>query len=300
MSTDSTIFKFRSDLGGRGLNQQSSLDDPPIWMPGISEQTKAEESNLNNQRPIELVTASVEIAVHQETPGTPPETSLLHASASTALMALGSSENLIGEHTIANLLSGPSSPSNLSAVTLIGSTGSGSSPNCREKDLTPTQEGQRMFKYSQAPTSPLPERKRKPTQNKTIEVNIINVDAETRNDENVPINNLTSNKNGHEPEKLVTKPSETTSSKPKIISAIAKNVKSELLGKSHSKVENVLQPMDQLSLNRRPSTGTIGIPIAALTQHRRSLQLNSSGIDTSQVFIYFLKKEHNTIFTCNS
>lgn len=55
-----------------------------------------------------------------------------------------------------NLLStsGPSSPSNLSSVTLVGSTGSGS---VDKADDTPTEE--KKFPYGIAPKSPLPERK---------------------------------------------------------------------------------------------------------------------------------------------
>lgn len=55
-----------------------------------------------------------------------------------------------------NLLStsGPSSPSNLSSVTLVGSTGSGS---VDKVDDTPTEE--KKFPYGKAPKSPLPERK---------------------------------------------------------------------------------------------------------------------------------------------
>lgn len=251
-------------------------------MPGIAEQ-KAEDGKSKDQQTVEGVFANVEISVHQETPTTPPPTnSLLHASVSTTLMALGSADNL---HIASNLLSGPSSPSNLSSITLVGSTGSGSSPQCRDKDLTPTEDGQRVFKYSQAPTSPLPERKRKPTPI-DVEVSITNADAELRNDENTATNNQMCDKPVHAPEKPISKTTEPASSKPKIISAIAKTVHAELLGKRHSKVDSALKPaMDYLTMNRRPSTGTMGIPMAALSQHRRSLQLNTSAFDTSGVSV---------------
>lgn len=246
-------------------------------MPGIAEQ-KSEDVKPKDQQPVESVFANVEISVHQETPTTPPATSsLLHASVSTTLMALGSVDNL---HIASNLLSGPSSPSNLSSVTLIGSTGSGSSPQCHDKDLTPTDDGPRVFKYSQAPTSPLPERKRKPPPIDAVAV-ITSTDAEIRNDENTATNNQMCDKQEHGPEKVASRPTESTSSKPKIISAIAKSVHAELLGRRNSKVDNVLKPaMDYLTMNRRPSTGTMGIPMAALSQHRRSLQLNTPAFDT--------------------
>lgn len=59
---------------------------------------------------------------------------------------------------IENLLaaSGPSSPSNLSSITLVGSTGSCS---VDKSDDTPTEEKNVVF-YGKAPKSPLPERKR--------------------------------------------------------------------------------------------------------------------------------------------
>lgn len=52
--------------------------------------------------------------------------------------------------------SGPSSPSNLSSVTLVGSVGGGS---VDKSDDTPTEEKNVQFKYGKAPKSPLPERK---------------------------------------------------------------------------------------------------------------------------------------------
>lgn len=63
-------------------------------------------------------------------------------------------------------MSGPPSPSNLSSVTLVGSTGSGG----QEKyDETPT-EGAPQFSYGRAPTSPLPERKVPKRPARTIEI----------------------------------------------------------------------------------------------------------------------------------
>lgn len=283
------------------MNQQSSLDDPSAWMPGINEQTVEDSAqnndpkSINNTKHSESVVADVEIAVHKETPTTPPATSsLLHASVSTTLVALGSADNLTANF----LLSGPSSPSNLSSITLVGSTGSASSPQCHDKDLTPTQDGQRAFEYSQAPTSPVPERKRKSVPMEPVEVNITNVDADTDNGANTHANNLTSDSSDPESEKPPIKPIET---KPKIISAIAKTINSDILGRRHSRIENILQPaMDYLTMNRRPSTGTIGpstdIPIAALSEHRRSLQLNSSDVDSTKVGIK--SEKHSCTVQC--
>lgn len=211
-------------------------------------------NNADDTVPIAQNTTTVEISVHRETPTTPPAHSTFSP---TAIITTSSSVDTINGTTL-NLLSGPSSPSNLSSITLVGSTGSGSAPN--EKDT----EQQRKFKYSQAPTSPLPERKRKPA---------------AKDDEN---------KIEIEPKAETTK-TDVICSKPKIISAVEKSIlKDDGGGKSFSaqstpskvsgKVSsNVLQPMSYLTMNRRPSGGAlIGVPVAALQQHRRSLQLNSS------------------------
>lgn len=217
---------------------------------------------------------NVEISVHRESPTSPepPEvtTSVLTTSVSTTIITTScSSDTLNGETNAKQTLSGPSSPSNLSSHTLVGSTGSGSAANVNEKTLTPAEESQRLFKYSQAPSSPLPERKRKPApeilesdkENKDVKVEVIKSPVERTVEIEI------------EPE-----PPKSISSKPTIVSAITKSgVKESEKPRTPMKTSsNVLQPMSYLSQTRRPSTGTINIPIAALTQHRHSLQMNSS------------------------
>lgn len=154
-----------------------------------------------------------------------------------------------------------------SQLTLVGSTGSTFDVN--EKD----SKGGREFDYSQAPTSPLPERKRKPVVNETPNKICENGSKAT----DTPAKQTTETENTVKN----VKKSETESSKPKIISALTKK---DSVGKGTSSQQstpnktssNVLQPMSYLTMNRRPSAGTIGVPVAALSQHRRSLQLNSS------------------------
>ncbi|XP_031638575.1 ras-specific guanine nucleotide-releasing factor 2-like isoform X2 [Contarinia nasturtii] len=228
MSTDSTALKLKLSTIDQDTNENNSDDTPPITQ----------------------TTTTVEISVHQETPTTPPA----HSGFSpTTIITTSSSVDTLNGTTL-NLLSGPSSPSNLSSVTLVGSTGSGSAQD-NEKDTA-------QFKFSQAPTSPLPERKRK---------------SIAKEDENkIEI--------APKAEKSTT---DVISSKPKIISAVEKSILKDERGgggkpfsvqSTPSKTSsNVLQPMSYLTMNRRPSAGTlIGVPVAALSQHRRSLQLNSS------------------------
>lgn len=277
MSGDSTALRFKSEPIRRIINQ-SSIEEPISWMPEITEQ-KQEESKQKDLPVFETTLTNVEISVHQETPTTPPATScFLPASVSTAIITtLGSADNLNGDTNNTQFLSGPSSPSNLSSVTLVGSTGSGSHPQYKD---AATEESQRLFKYSRVPTSPLPERKRKVSQASlhTVDTNAANKNGETKVETTTSIT-LTKGVVQSEIGKLTTKISESISSKPTIVSAITKSAfKETLSGKIQSKTSgSVLQPaMDYLTMNRRPSTGTIGIPMAALTQHRRSLQLNSS------------------------
>lgn len=267
MSGDSTALKFRTGSIHRTVNEQYSIDDGTTWITESVDETP-EDCRDKKVEPLILTpnTTTVEISVHQETPTTPPA----HTFSPTTIITTSSSvDTLSGEVIGLSALSGPSSPSNLSSITLVGSTGSGSAPNDNDKET----KGSREFRYEQAPSSPLPERKRKPTlqenlKNGTIE-NELKTDKTTENDDttkNVRISE-----------------SATVSSKPKIVSAVTKTaLKDEGSRMSSPQTtpikmsSNVLQPMSYLTMNRRPSAGTIGVPVAALSQHRRSLQLNHS------------------------
>lgn len=289
MSGDSTALRFKSEPIRRIINQ-SSIEEPISWMPEITEQ-KQEESKQMDLPIFGSTLANVEISVHQETPTTPPATScFLPASVSSAVITtLGSADNLNGETNNTNFLSGPSSPSNLSSVTLVGSTGSGAHPQYKD---SAAEESQQLFKYSHAPTSPLPERKRKISQasiTHTVETNAANKNGGIKVETTAAI--TLAKVAQSEIEKITTKISESISSKPTIVSAITKSsLKETLAGKIQSKTSgSVLQPaMDYLTMNRRPSTGTIGVPMAALTQHRRSLQLNSSEFGMPKVILIIL------------
>lgn len=262
MSGDSTALKIKSISMHRNNNEKFSIDDTTAWI----NESIDENTDVSRDKKIEIIsknTTTVEISVHQETPTSPPA---IGFSPTTIITTSSSVDTLSGEHTVLSLLSGPSSPSNLSSITLVGSTGSGSAPNDTEKE---NLQDDRKFKYTQAPTSPLPERKRKTSQEN------VNAESEPKAEKSPP--KTFDNVNA---DKIVKKP-ELISFKPKIVSAVAKTgLKEEGSRSAQSSPfktsSNVLQPMSYLTMNRRPSAGTIGIPVAALTQHRRSLQLNSS------------------------
>lgn len=289
MSGDSTALKLKT--AHRTLNEQYSIDDGATWITESIDESQNESRDKNGDVKIQKTT-TVEISVHQETPTTPPA----HGFSPTTIITTSSSvDTLNGDSPLLNLLSGPSSPSNLSSITLVGSTGSGSAPNENDKD---SSQENREFTYTKdyAPTSPLPERKRKSVTQEDVNKIESEPKAETTattiTTTTTAASITTSTATSTTTQKTTTesdsanknvKKSEVISSKPKIISAVAKNLIKDDAGKpgsTHSTPSktssNVLQPMSYLTMNRRPSAGTIGVPVAALTQHRRSLQMNSS------------------------
>lgn len=260
----------------RLINQsQSSYDDNLGWVTESIDHPTENGHHNDKTPPVITTIANVEISVHRESPSTPPPIarSLLQTSVSTTIITTScSADTLSGEMQTLNLLSGPSSPSNISSVTLVGSTGSGSTQNVDDKA---GQDGQSLFKYSQAPTSPLPERKRKSTSDCPKN------DMNKENNGNGTKDKPSTSKYTDTKVEIEIQPEsrDSFSSKPTIVSAITKSgVKEFEKPQIQSKFSsNVLQPnINYLSTNRRPSTGTIGVPMAALTQHRRSLQYNSS------------------------
>lgn len=265
MSGESTALKLKPFLH-RTTNEQYSLDDGTTWVTMSIEENQDESNDKKDEIKSQTVTTTVEISVQDTTPTTPPTTSF----PPTEIITTSSSvDTLNGETTNLNLLSGPSSPSNLSSITLVGSTGSGTTPNEIDKD----EPQEREFKYSQAPTSPLPERKRHPA---SKEGDKIESEPKART---LTMKKTSEHDDGN-------KQAKTISSKPKIVSAVAKHImkddscRSSSAHSTPSKTSsNVLKPMSYFTMNRRPSAGTIGsndVPVAALTQHRLSLQLNSS------------------------
>lgn len=286
MSGDSVALRGSN----RRILQQQSTEDGLTWIPEtsipISLPQKFSESIVPPKN-------RVEIEIHRETPGTPPDDFMMNISASTTIITTSSSvDTLTGDSNTMSLLSGPSSPSNLSSVTLVGSTGSGSGNHCeRDKDLTPTREGTRLFKYGRAPTSPLPERKRKSADKASGENNKDQSISRGLSPLSTPRSSLTSTID----EARMTRIETTINTKPTIVSTIAKSPigtgTSLIHGRSRSAspskattgTSGGLQPnMSYLTMNRRPSAGANVIPVAALCQHRHSLQLNASDVGLGQ------------------
>lgn len=285
MSGDSVALRGSN----RRILQQQSTEEGLTWIPESSIPISLPSKLSENIAPSKN---RVEIEIHRETPCTPPGDFMMNISASTTIITTSSSvDTLTGDSNTMSLLSGPSSPSNLSSVTLVGSTGSGSGNQCeRDKDLTPTREGTRLFKYGRAPTSPLPERKRK---------SVDKASGDSNKDEILkglsPISTPRSSLTSTVDEARMTRIETSISTKPTIVSTIAKSPigtgTSLIHGRSRSAspskattgTSGGLQPnMSYLTMNRRPSAGANVIPVAALCQHRHSLQLNASDVGLGQ------------------
>lgn len=157
MSGDSGGLRFRPSR--RIYQQQSTTDQEPVGLSWIPESTASEMS------PVTIIHGTDIEETNEETNNVPQEEGFLGVPSKTSVSTSGSSDTLIP--------SAPTSPSNLSAVTLVGSTGSGD--KC---DDTPTEQAT-SFQYGKAPSSPLPERivpKRPP---RTIEQQAATTDTTT-------------------------------------------------------------------------------------------------------------------------
>lgn len=271
MSGDSAGLRIKSSASNRRILQQQSTEEGLMWIP----ETPTATSNLSKsrtpspQRPNEISVTStttatvsnvVEIEIQRETPGTPPPE---YANITTIITTSSSIDTISGGDT---KLSGPSSPSNLSSITLVGSTGAS------DRDLTPTADGESSFRFGRAPSSPLPERKRKTSEALTEAQIEMSKKDETVKPKEVKVTPVTETK------KSIPDTTTSVSSKPTIVSTIAKKP-GDANGRSlsPSRTSGGLQPnMSYLTMNRRPSAGANVIPVAALCQHRHSLQLNNS------------------------
>lgn len=274
MSQDSTSLKPK---GKRILTNQST-EEGLSWIPEMCGPTiikESEDCEINEPKSYE-VTTTIEI-----TTATSQSDHLLSIPSTT--IATSSSLDTLTENT----LSGPSSPSNLSSVTLVGSTGSGS---LERTDSTTEQQtlelsstttatttisttNETKYKYGTAPTAPLPERVRPK----------LTTTKESDSSKNVIVTQSLP------PTVTTTHYVETGSttvipdSQPKLVDMDEPRPKS----RSSSTVSS-LQPYKSL-MDRRPSAGAnIQIPHAALCQHRHSLQLNGdSGLPRVRLYIFF-------------
>ncbi|XP_055608643.1 ras-specific guanine nucleotide-releasing factor 2-like isoform X4 [Uranotaenia lowii] len=154
MSGDSVGLRFRGSRRGYG-SHQSSEQETLSWIPeqvgpviihGTHHHEEPSEKQQTSPSKTETsghVQSKSQHQIHQQQP---QDDSYLVIP--KPMVGSSSSDTLIETS-----MSGPSSPSNLSSVTLVGSTGSGGQD--KSEDQTPT-EG--TFKYGKAPTGPLPER----------------------------------------------------------------------------------------------------------------------------------------------
>lgn len=152
MSGDSGGLRFRPCR--RVYQQQSTTDQEPVGLSWIPETTASEMS------PVTIVHGTDVEDITGEINNQPQEEGFLGVPTKNSVSTSGSSDTLIP--------SAPTSPSNLSSVTLVGSTGSG----CDKGD-----ESEQTFQYGKAPSSPLPERivpKRPP---RTIEQQTVTTDT---------------------------------------------------------------------------------------------------------------------------
>lgn len=197
-----------------------------------------------------------------------------HLAIPSTAIATSNSLDTLMEST----LSGPSSPSNLSACTLVGSTGSGGADHNNRTSESKTSasmmtaatslsssasppstsDDTKEFKYGTAPTGPLPERRRSSTKVCVV----------------APVK-----------EGIVTyalPPTVTTTHYCESPLSSRKNLLADDAGSplnTRSRTPSIstsgcLLPHGKFLMDRRPSAGANIIPHAALCQHRHSLQLN--------------------------
>ncbi|XP_062717312.1 ras-specific guanine nucleotide-releasing factor 2-like isoform X5 [Aedes albopictus] len=302
MSGDSVGLRFRGSRRGYPSHQGSEQETlswipeqvGPVIVHGSHHHDKPEEKQISPKHESGHMQSKSQHQIHPQ----PQDDSYL---AIPKTMAGSSSSDTLTEAA----MSGPSSPSNLSSVTLVGSTGSGGQD--KSEAQTPT-EG--TFKYGKAPTSPLPERVY-PKQRKDIPPTICTTDTSSTIEQHqqlppqqeqqqqqikipqtpptvttTPCHSpsavqqqpqpllitkdqpTTVCQNGHEGPKIITQPylSTTTTTTVTITTTTT------------TTPAKSISPPQLLPTDRRPSVGhNIAIPHAALCQHRHSLQLNGDG-----------------------
>lgn len=136
MSGDSGGLRFRPSR--RIYQQQSTTDIEPVGLSWIPETTTTEMNTIT------IIHGTDVDETIEETISVKQEEGYLGVPSKTSVSTSGSTDTLVP--------SAPTSPSNLSSVTLVGSTGSG-----EKCDDTPTEQ-KTSFQYGKVPTSPLPER----------------------------------------------------------------------------------------------------------------------------------------------
>lgn len=229
-NTDSCGFK--SKICKRIIHTQSTTEESS-WNPEPKTNPKEQESEI-----ITTIT-NADGKTNGQTDG----------YLSIPATSIGTSQSL--DTLTESTLSGPSSPSNLSATTLVGSTGSG---GMQDKQDNSTGNDSKPFKYGTAPVGPLPER-----------VNPKNKDS------SIVSHSL--------PPTVTTTQYHETS----VTNAVESDERSNKPQTRHLSIVSGLQVQGNLSTDRRPSAGANVIPHAALCQHRHSLQLNGDTGSSNKV-----------------
>lgn len=181
-------------------------------------------------------------------------------------------------------LSGPSSPSNLSACTLVGSTGSSAAQE-KTNDTNNAEaaasaaagnDDSKPFRYGTAPTAPLLERKSPKTNVSTKDSSILTHSLPPT----VTTTHYSESAGGSAAKLLQSHQNPCRKNSNSIDSEI---VPSKLNTTRHLSIGSVMQSNggQQIPMDRRPSAGANIIPQAALCQHRHSLQLNNGGAPLS-------------------
>ncbi|XP_055644260.1 ras-specific guanine nucleotide-releasing factor 2-like isoform X2 [Toxorhynchites rutilus septentrionalis] len=293
MSGDSVGLRFR---GPRRpfTSHQSSEQETLSWIPEqvgtvIIHDTHQSDNQEEKQSSPKADGSSIQSKSQQQIHPQPQDDSYL---AIPKPMAGSSSSDTLTE----TAMSGPSSPSNLSSVTLVGSTGSGGQD--KSGDQTPTDG---TFNYGRAPTAPLPERihprgkkditpkiRTTGTSNQTqehggvehhqpqspaLQQELIEIPQHPPTVTTSPcqspssVQSQTVHHNGHDTPKIITQTYRGTAA----TTTVTITTPTSTHGQSMS-------PPQLLPADRRPSVGhNIAIPHAALSQHRHSLQLNGDG-----------------------
>lgn len=294
MSGDSGGLRFRPIR--RIYQQQSTVDQEPScglsWIPEtttaegpvtIIHDTKIEEENAEG----ESSESSRNVMIQEE--------GFLGVPTNSSVSTSGSSETLIP--------TSPMSPSNLSTLTLIGSTGSGCDKNddapFESVAVTVSTTSTTIF-HGKAPTAPLPERvipKRPP---RTIEQQMAAANSSTltttaaklQSTATIISKSTTSVTLATTPAAVDNKSStKPPSAPPPVIVEARKHsaasisttiiVTTPSITAASSAKPTAISP-PSLPFDRRPSVGYNVIPHAALCQHRYSLQLNDE-VNASKV-----------------
>lgn len=268
MSGDSTGLRFRPSR--RMYSQQSTTDQEPVGLSWIPETTATDNT-------ITIIPSEAEETV-EETCNVPQEEGFLGVPSKTSVSTSGSADTLIPNT--------PTSPSNLSSVTLVGSTGSGD--KC---DETPTDQS---LSFQYAPSVPLPERvipKRPP---RTIEQQALTTNTPTVAKIQAPqvVKPIIETRT-IEVKPSIIKPAAPTTTTTRALSLTTTVITTSVLTATTSVKSMISPPSIGVTFDRwksrfffveprktcffpsrRPSVGYNAIPHAALCQHRYSLQLS--------------------------